>query len=319
MRAPGGDQLQEVALGVERLERLTRGRVHVERHPVVGLAAVDDQRRDREVAETRVGRRPDHALEHLGPGHLAHRHDVARARRQRDERLERREVDLLLDVVGGVGVGLQLDPVAGAVLGREEPPHLVVGREHRRGRAELCAHVRDHVAVHRREALEARARVLDDAAEPTGDVVAAEHLEDDVLGAHPVGQLPHQADTPDLRHHEVERLARHRHRDLEPARADREHAERAGRAGVAVGAEQRLAGDAEALHVDRVADAVARLAVPEAEAPARAAAGTGGRRRCGSRPAAGCGRRTGPTARCARGRGPSPRAPASPWCRSRPG
>ena len=126
------------------------------------------------------------------------------------------------------------------------------------------------MTVHRGQLLEPGPGVLDDAPEPAGHVVTPQHLEDHVLRAHPVGQLTDEAHAPDLRHDEVERLPRHRHRDLEPARADREHAERAGRAGVAVRAEQRLARDPEALHVHRVAHAVARLAVPEAEALARA-------------------------------------------------
>ena len=126
------------------------------------------------------------------------------------------------------------------------------------------------MAIHRGETGEAGTRVLDDPPDAAGDVVAPEHLEDHVLRAHPVGQLPHQPHAPDLRHHEVERLPRHRHRDLEATGADREHAERARRAGVAVRAEQRLARDAEALHVHRVAHAVAGLAVPEPEALARA-------------------------------------------------
>ena len=43
----GGDQRREVALGVEVCERLARGRVDVERDPVVRLPPVDDERRDR--------------------------------------------------------------------------------------------------------------------------------------------------------------------------------------------------------------------------------------------------------------------------------
>jgi hypothetical protein len=100
--------------------------------------------------------------------------------------------------------------------------------------------------------------------------VAAQHLEDDVPGAHPLRQLANELHTPDLRHLEVERLAHDRERHLDPARAEREHAERARGGRVAVGADQRLARLAEALHVDRVADAVAGAAVPDAEALAGA-------------------------------------------------
>ena len=265
------DQLEEVALDVERLERLARRRVHVERDAVVGLLPVDDQRRDREVAQARVRRRADDALEDLGAGDLAHRDDVARARRQRDERLELREVDLLLDVVGRVRVGRDLDPV------RLRAPRSARNRRTSSSdgntvavapsSAPMLAMTWRSIAE---RCVEAGAGVLDDAPEAAGDVVAAEHLEDHVLRAHPVGELPDQAHPPDPRHDEVERLPRHRHRDLEPAGADREHPERPGRARVAVRAEQRLARDPEALHVHRMAHAVAGLAVPEAEALARA-------------------------------------------------
>jgi len=95
-------------------------------------------------------------------------------------------------------------------------------------------------------------------------------LEDHVLRAHPRRELADQPDTPDLGHREIEGLTRDRERDLEAAGADGEHAEGAGGAGVAVGPDHRPARRAEALHVHRVADAVAGLAEPEPEALARA-------------------------------------------------
>ena len=72
------------------------------------------------------------------------------------------------------------------------------------------------------------------------------------------GRLPRQLDAHDLRHDDVERLAGHRHRHVEAAGADGQHARAAARRRVAVGAEERLAGGAEALQVHLVADAVAR-------------------------------------------------------------
>jgi len=50
--------------------------------------------------------------------------------------------------------------------------------------------------------------------------VAAQHLQDDVLGADPVGQLAHQPHAPDLGHLEEIGFAGHDHRHVEPARAD---------------------------------------------------------------------------------------------------
>ena len=68
-----------------------------------------------------------------------------------------------------------------------------------------------------------------------------------------------------LRHLHVERLAGHGQGHLQPAGADGQHAQRAGRRRVAVRAQQGLARLAEALHVHGVADAVARAAEPDAE------------------------------------------------------
>ena len=262
-RAPAATSLATRAAAGERLERLPGRRVDVEGDPVGRLAPVDRVRDDLEVAQPRIGAGADHHLGDLGPGDLPHRPDVAGARGQRDQRLERREVDLLGDVVGGVLVGQQLDPVVLAVLGGQEAPDLAVGREHRRRGTELGAHVGDHVPVHRAQRRHAGPVVLDDAPEAAVDAVAAQHLQDHVLGAHPVGQLAGQPDAPDRGHPDVVGLPGHRQRDLEPAGPDREHAERAGRAGVRVRAQQRLARRAEALHVHRVRDAVAGLGEPQ--------------------------------------------------------
>ena len=79
------------------------------------------------------------------------------------------------------------------------------------------------------------------------------------------GSVAGQPHAPDLRHREVQRLAGHRHRDLQAAHADGEHAQRAGRAGVRVRAGQRRARPPEPLHVHRVRDPVARPGVPEPE------------------------------------------------------
>ena len=66
--------------------------------------------RDGEVAVARIGRGADVGLVDLRPGDLAHRHDVAGARRLGDQRLERREVDLLVNVVGRALVGAGFPP-----------------------------------------------------------------------------------------------------------------------------------------------------------------------------------------------------------------
>jgi len=62
----------------------------------------------------------------------------------------------------------------------------------------------------------------------------------------------------------VEGAARHRHGDVQPPRADRHHPDAAARGGVRVGAQHRLAGGAEPLDVDLMADAVPGAGVEDA-------------------------------------------------------
>ena len=261
----GMDQVAQEAVTHQSLEQLAGRWIDVERDPRGDLPAPHHQRGDGEVAVAGIGRGADVGLVDRLARHLPDRHHVARAGRRGDQGLERRQLDLVFDIVARPGIGAELAPGLLAPLAPEEPPGLVVRREHAGGRAQLGAHVGDDMAVHRAQARQARAVVLDDASQPALHAVAAQHLEHDVLGADPVRQISHQAYTPDRRHAQVERLAGHGDGDVEPAGADRQHAERAGRAGVAVGTEQRRAGLAEPLHVNGVAHSVARPAVPDTE------------------------------------------------------
>ena len=176
---------------------------------------------------------------------------------------------MLLDVVSRALVGQQLRVVVRPAHSAEVVADRVVGGEDARRRAQLRAHVRDDVAVHRGEVRESVAVVLDDPADAALDAVPAEHLEDDVLRGHPVGQRPGEFDAPDLRHSDVEGVARHRHGDLQSAHADRQHAQSAGGARVGVGTDHRGAGPAEAGLVDGMGDSVAGLGEPQAVALGR--------------------------------------------------
>jgi hypothetical protein len=100
--------------------------------------------------------------------------------------------------------------------------------------------------------------------------MSAEHLENHVLCADPVGQLTGQSDAPYLRHPQIERFSGHRQRDLNTAGTECEHAERARGRCMAVGTNQRQARLAEPLHMHRMAYPVARTAVPDPETPASA-------------------------------------------------
>jgi hypothetical protein len=263
------------------------------------LASLDDVRHDLEVPQARVRRGADDDLGDLRAGHLTDRPHPAGARGQRDQRLQPGEVDLLLDVILSVVVGEDLHPVVLAPLRGKEAADLDVGWEDRRRRAQLGAHVGDNVAVHRAQVLQAGTVVLNDAPVAAVDVVAAQHLEDDVLGAHPGGQLAHQPHAPDLRHRHVVRLSGHAHGDIEPAGADRQHAERAGRTGVrpSPAASCPARRSAACAPGARRRCRAWRSRCPTSGTPSE---GTGDRRRCESRPAAGCGPRTARRAPCAR-------------------
>ena len=244
----GVHQREQMSVGGQVLQRLARRRVHVEGDTAHGLPFLHDLGHHREVAPARVRRRAHHDLVHGLVRHFAHGHHVAGARRAGDEGLERRKVDLLVDVVGRVAIGHQLGPGVLSALGPQETAGGVVGREHRRGGTELGAHVGDHPAP------------------PTLHVMAPQHLEHHVLGAHPVGERASEPHPPHLGHGDVQGLTGHGQRDLEAAHPDGEHAEGAGRAGMAVGAGEGRSWAPEALHVHGMADAVAGPGEPDAEA-----------------------------------------------------
>ena len=84
-----------------------------------------------------------------------------------------------------------------------------------------------------------------------------QHLQDDVLGGDPGAQLAGQIDLDDLGHGDVVGAAAHGHGHVHAARAEGQHADAAAGGGVAVGADEGLAGYAEALQMHLMADAVA--------------------------------------------------------------
>ena len=207
----------------------------------------------------------------LRAGDLGDRYDVARTRRQCHEGLDGAEVQLAEVVVGGVGVRGEVLPVAGAALAGEVATDLAVGFEERGHRPHLGAHVGDHVAIPDRQRGHPRPVVLDQPARCPVGAVAPQHLQDDVLGAHPGLQFTDEADTPDLGHRQVQGLAGENQRHRQATGADGQHAERSRGARMAVGAEQAGAGAPEGLLVHGVADPVARPAEPQPEPLAGAA------------------------------------------------
>ena len=234
------------------------------------MAAVDDLRRHHQVAEGGVDAGADDGLVDLDPGDLRHPLDVPRRGRAGDQRLDPGQVDLVLLVVVAAGVGGQLPPGVAAPLGRQVGAGAVVGGEDAGGGAEFGPHVADGFAVGGREGRHSRPVVFDDLADAPLDVVAAQHLEDHVLGADPVGELPGELDAENLRAGEMIGVAGHGHGDIEAAGADGQHRHPRGAGGVAVRADHGQPGTAEALHMNLVGDAVARPRKVDA------VAGTGG-------------------------------------------
>ena len=146
----------------------------------------------------------------------------------------------------------------------------------------------NHVPVHRRQRLDAGAVVLDNPPRaPRRPPWRRSIPQDHVLGADPVGAggrsggCPRSAACAGVKGRPAIAIATSSPPAPMPAMPS-EPAAQVWR----VRAEQRLSRHAEALHVDRMADAVAGAAVPDAEPLARALPGTGGRRDSCDRPEA---------------------------------
>ena len=160
---------------------------------------------------------------------------------------------------------LERDELTTPVLLVEPGPSLVVGRKHGAGRAELGDHVRDRPALRVAQRRHSRAGELEDRAAAAAHPAAAQQLEDHVLGLDPGPlKLVLEEDADDLGTRQLEGMPGHADRDVEPARADRDHPGRPRLRRVAVGADERLARHGEALAVDVVADPVPGPREPDA-------------------------------------------------------
>src|SRR5919199_1706168 len=222
-------------------------------------AVGEDRAGQREVGVARIHRRAHADLRDRRAGDLLDRHDVVGVVRLGDERPELVQVDLDAVVVRGAVVRADVGEVVLALLDAQPLARLVVGREDGRRRAELGDHVRDRPALGDRQLGRAAAGELEHTVLAAAGGEPAQELEDDVLRLDPrprerAGQL----DLHDLRARDLVGVAGHRDRDVEPARPDRDHAERTARRRVRVGADEDVAGPREALERHVVADAVAR-------------------------------------------------------------
>ena len=108
-----------------------------------------------------------------------------------------------------------------------------------------------------RQGFDALAAVFDDLAYAALYRQEAKHFENDILGGNPRLQPAGQIYFYHFGHIDVISAAAHGHRHIQSARAHGQHTDAAAGGGVAVGADQGLAGNAEALQMNLMADAVA--------------------------------------------------------------
>ena len=179
-----------------------------------------------------------------------------------DERLQLVEVDLDQLVVERAVVGTQIcgDGVGGVGDGltpRRLEVHrhvLVVSEQAARG-ADLGTHVADRRFAGRRDAVGARAEVLDDGTRASLHRQHAGDLEDDVFRRRPTAQRAGELHADDLRPADVERKPGHDIDGIGAADPDCHHAQSAGVGSVTVGADHHAAGEGVVLQHDLVDDA----------------------------------------------------------------
>ncbi len=173
------------------------------------------------------------------------------------QRLQRGEVDLDHLIIHCVVVRAQLAVILFSVLCLQKGSGGFVGREHRGGGAQLGAHVGDGRSFGHAQGFDALSAVLNNFADAALDAHHAQHGEDDVLCRYPRRELAGEVDSDHLGHGDVVGAAAHGDSHVQAARADCQHTDAAAGGGVAVGADQGLAGLAKALQMHLMADAVA--------------------------------------------------------------
>ena len=160
-------------------------------------------------------------------------------------------------VIHRVGIGCERDIIRLSALGAKKFARRFVGREYRGRGAELGAHIRYRGTLGNAQVGNALSAPLDDLADAALYRNAAQKLKDDILGSDPRAPLARKPHEHHFRHRHAISAAAHCNGNVKPARAEGEHAYAARRGRVPVGAHKSLAGNAEALKVDLVANAVA--------------------------------------------------------------
>ena len=174
-----------------------------------------------------------------------------------DQRLQSGQVNVDDPVVFGVGIAGEGNIVRFPALGSQEAISHFVRGEDGSGSAQLSTHVGNGGALGDRQGGDAGAAPLDDGAHAALDGQDPEKFQRDILGGDIGTELAGQVDLEHLGHIDVVSTAAHGHGHIHAAGAEGQHTQTAAGGGVAVGADEGLAGLAEPLQVDLVADAVA--------------------------------------------------------------
>ncbi len=130
---------------------------------------------------------------------------------------------MFVNVVSRAFVGRQRHPICLTALALEEGTGPLIGREDARGSAELRAHVGDDVPIHCRQTVQTRPVILHNSAVTSLDAMPSQHLEDDVLCAHPIRECSAKPHAPDLGHAQMQWLSGHGERDFQATGTESEH------------------------------------------------------------------------------------------------
>ena len=193
-------------------------------------------------------------------GHIFERDHRIRGMGHGHQGLERGQVDHHQLIIGRILIRQHLAPELAAALGLQEIPGPLIAGENAGGGSQFGAHVGDRGPLGHVEAFHPGAVVSENFAHAALDCQPPEKLQDHILGAGPAGQPALQPDPHHIRAFEVERSAGHGHRNVQTARADRDHSRAAAGRCMAVRAQQDLSRRAETLQVHLVADSIARTA-----------------------------------------------------------
>ena len=161
--------------------------------------------------------------------------------------------------------GAQQTPRLGTAVAFQKSPRDLIGRKDGRGQPHIDGHIGNRRPGTHIHILDAGAVKFHNLARPGLAGKATKEFQNEVFARDIRLECALDIHAPNRRRYNIIRLARQCHRDLDAAGAHRQHPQAAAGGGMAVRAEQRLAGNAESLPVDMVRDTVAGRGIDNAE------------------------------------------------------